>query len=181
MIITISGNPGAGKSTVAKAVAKKLGYKHFSGGDFRRAIAEERGISLAELNKQDEKTGETDKIADERLERLGKMEDNFVIDTRTGFHFIPNSFKVFLDARPEEGAKRIAAQARKDEKYKSEKYGIRKIKERIKSDSFRYKKLYGINYMDKKNYDLWIDTTKIAADRIVEKIMKELDANIFKK
>ena len=49
MVITISGEPGAGKSTTAKLLAKKLSCKHYSTGDFMRDMAEERKISLLEL------------------------------------------------------------------------------------------------------------------------------------
>jgi cytidylate kinase len=143
-------------------------------GDIRRKIAEDRGISLTELNKQDEKTGETDKIVDDKLKKIGEEEDNVVAVGRTGFHFIPNSFKVFLDVTVPEGAKRIALQAREHEKYKDVAYGIEKIKERKKSDSFRYKKLYGIDYSDRKNYDLWIDTTKIPAVEVAEKVLDKI-------
>ena len=52
MIITISGTPGSGKSTVAKMIATKLGFKHYSTGDFMRQMAKERGISLEELSKE---------------------------------------------------------------------------------------------------------------------------------
>ncbi|PIN81309.1 cytidylate kinase, partial [Candidatus Woesearchaeota archaeon CG10_big_fil_rev_8_21_14_0_10_32_9] len=51
MKITISGNLGSGKSTVAKMLAKDLGYSHYSTGDFMRKMAEERGITLLELGK----------------------------------------------------------------------------------------------------------------------------------
>ena len=39
MIIAISGKAGSGKSTIAKLVAKKLGLKHFSSGDFMLKIS----------------------------------------------------------------------------------------------------------------------------------------------
>ena len=38
MIITISGLPGSGKSTIGKMLAKKLGYKFYSMGDLRGKI-----------------------------------------------------------------------------------------------------------------------------------------------
>lgn len=42
--ITISGLPGAGSSTLAKALARVLGWRYFSGGDFMRAYAIEKGL-----------------------------------------------------------------------------------------------------------------------------------------
>jgi len=42
--ITVSGLPGAGSSTLAKSLAKTLGWEYFSGGDFMRAYAIEQGL-----------------------------------------------------------------------------------------------------------------------------------------
>ena len=50
MIITISGIAGSGKSTVAKLLAKKLNYNHYSIGEFMRDIAKEKNTSLLELS-----------------------------------------------------------------------------------------------------------------------------------
>ena len=47
MIITISGKPGSGKSTVAKEAAKKLKLKYYCIGDFQRKIARKKSISLS--------------------------------------------------------------------------------------------------------------------------------------
>lgn len=41
--ITISGLPAAGSSTLGKALAKVLGWQYFSGGDFMRVYAIEKG------------------------------------------------------------------------------------------------------------------------------------------
>jgi cytidylate kinase len=49
MVVTIDGPAGAGKSTVAKAVAKRLGYRHVDTGEMYReltAVALERGADL---------------------------------------------------------------------------------------------------------------------------------------
>ena len=89
MIITISGIAGSGKSTVAKLLAKKLNYKHYSIGDFMRQIAKERKLTLLELSKQAEKDNSIDKELDKKQIELGKTKDNFVIDSRLGFHFCP--------------------------------------------------------------------------------------------
>lgn len=42
--ITISGLPGAGSSTLGKALANVLDWKYFSGGDFMRVYAIEKGF-----------------------------------------------------------------------------------------------------------------------------------------
>ncbi|MBI4980115.1 cytidylate kinase family protein [Candidatus Woesearchaeota archaeon] len=171
MIITISGALGSGKSTVAKLVAQKLNLKHYSTGDFMREIAIKRDLTLLELSKLAEKDPSVDKELDERQIRLGKKEDNFIIDARLGWHFIPHSVKVFLDVTDEEAARRIFAERRADEKYNTTlKKTLENIKRRKESETKRYRQYYGVNYFDLKNYDLVVDTTKLTAVQAAEKI-----------
>jgi len=173
-IITINGTAGSGKSTVAKLLAKKLDYKHYSMGDFQREIAEEKGISLLELGKLEEKDKSIDEEVDQMQIDLGRKEDNFVIDSRLGFHFIPNSIKIFLDADFEERAKRILADTIRKEHNVNLKTTKQNIKTREASEKKRYKEYYNINPYDKKHYDLIIDTTKLTPEQVVDKIIKFL-------
>lgn len=177
MIITISGTAGSGKSTVGKLLAKGLNYKHYSMGDFQRQIAEEKGLSMIELGKLEEKDKSIDQEVDQKQKDLNK-EDNFVIDSRLGFHFIPNSLKIFLDADFEVRAKRIFNddnENRKTEKIQSLEDIKEKMKEREASEIKRYKEYYNTNPYDKINYDLLIDSTDILPDAIVKKIVEFIE------
>ena len=107
MIITISGRPGSGKSTVARLLARRLRFDHVSAGDFMRDMAAERGISVLELSRIAEHDDAIDREIDERSRRLGEERDRFVIDARLAWHFIPDAFKVFLDVRLDVAARRI--------------------------------------------------------------------------
>ena len=49
MIITISGNPGSGKSTAAKSVAKLLGADRIYAGGILRTMAKEKEMNLQEF------------------------------------------------------------------------------------------------------------------------------------
>jgi len=170
MIITITGNLGSGKSTVAKLVAQKLDLKHYSTGDFMRQMATERGVDLLELNKIAEKDKSVDKELDDRQIKLGKTENNFIIDARLGWHFIPHSIKIFLDVTDEEAARRIFSDQRTTEKpYNTIQEAMENIRKRRESEKKRYRELYGLDYYDKKNYDLIVDTTKITAEQVAEK------------
>lgn len=172
MKITIAGTPGSGKSTVAKELAKKLGFNHFSAGDFMRRIAEEKGISLLELSMQAEDSRDVDEKIDSWTEAIGEADENFVMDARLGFNFIPDSVKIFLDVAENEAAKRIFQDKRPEEKENTtqgETY--ENIKKRKESENKRYKKYYGIDYMDEDNYDLVIDTTGISVEDVIQKIL----------
>jgi len=173
MIITISGKAGSGKSTVAKEIAFRLGLKHYSTGDLMREMATNRKISLIELGKLAEKDQSIDKELDNRQIKLGKNNDNFIIDGRLTAFFIPNaSIKIFLDCDDEIRAKRILKDKRKLEKQKDLQETMNKIKEREASERKRYKKYYKIDYYDKKLYDEIIDTTKMNVTSVVNKILK---------
>ncbi len=172
MIITISGLPGAGKTTAAIQVAEKLGYKHYSVGDLRGKMAIERGMTLDDLNKLGEKEAFTDKEADDYQAELGKKEDNFIIDGRLSFHFIPHSTKIFLIVDEKQGAERIFKEQREDEPdYNNVDEVLKANKERMESDRKRYKKYYDIDPFDKKHYDLIVDTTDSTQEITVKKIL----------
>ncbi len=174
MIITISGSAGSGKSSVADALSKRLGWKRFSVGDFRRKKAAELGLSLNEYNKLGEKKDFTDKEADEWQAELGKTEDNFIIDGRLSFHFIPHSIKIFLDAKLEERAKRIYDDQRESEMFSSLEDALEKVDKRGDSDKKRYRKYYDIDPFDYSRYDIVIDTTKLTVKETVEKVLEKL-------
>lgn len=168
MIISISGKPGSGKSTLAKLLVAKLGWKHYSMGDLRRQIAREHGMTLEELNAVGERESWTDEEADERLRQLARSNENMVIDSRTAFHFIPDSLKIFFDVSETAGAQRIFGDLKKHPDARNEGRNLTSFEDvvasnrgRISSDSMRYKQYYQIDYLDHANYDFVLDTTDL--------------------
>lgn len=175
MIITISGMPGSGKSTVAKLLAKRLGYRHYSMGDLRGKMAMERGITIDELNELGKREDWTDREPDEYQKTLGEREDNFVIDSRLGFYFIPHSFKIFLDVELQVAAERIFKNQRPDEK-PCQTVGelADRLRVRADDDDVRYKQYYGASFQDRSRYDLALNSTRETPDEIVEQILAAL-------
>jgi predicted cytidylate kinase len=181
MIITISGLPGSGKTTVGKLLAKRLGFKFYSIGDLRGRMAMERGLTIDQLNEIGMKEKWTDKEADEYQKRLGEEEDNFVIESRLGFYFIPKSVKIFLEVEPRKAAERIFRNQRPDEKRKGTvEEVLGSIRKRMKSDDTRYQKYYKVDFLDKSHYDIIIDTTSLTLEQVVEKIIRELGKGVKK-
>ena len=177
-IITIAGVPGSGKSSTADGVAKALGFKRFSSGDFMRNIALERGISINELSAHAETDDSIDISIDDQNRKAGEGE-KLVIDSRLAFHWIPNSFKVFLDLPLEISKERILSNL-KHNKLRQDSEGIadadgvyKKITERLESEKKRYKELYNIDYTDKSNFDLVVDTNKNNLEEVVKIILTE--------
>jgi cytidylate kinase len=179
MIITISGMPGAGKTTIAKQLSQKLEMPWYSIGEIRGKMAKEHGMTIDEFNKLGEEEEFTDKDVDEYQAKLGKTEDNFIIDGRLSWHFIPHSFKIFLDVDSEEAAERIfsSQEDRNDEKtYETIDEMKKAIEKRLESDMKRYQKYYNVNYLDRSHYDIVIDTTDKTPVEITEEILAEIDS-----
>lgn len=172
MIITISGRPGSGKSAVASKVAGRLEIPHVSAGDFMRQLADQRGISILELSKSAEGTGEIDHEIDHRTLRLAATGTDFVIDARLGWHFIPDSLKVFLDVAPREAARRVFRAGRGAETENIDLEATTEaIRRRTESERLRYSEHYGLDYTLHGHYDLVIDTSELSVSDVADRIV----------
>lgn len=171
MKVTIGGMLGSGKSTIAEIVAKKLKLRFYSMGNIMRELAAKRKLSINEYISLKE---DVDSEIDNYQKNLGLKEDNFIVDGRLAFHFIPDSVKIFFDINPEVGAERIFKNQRtgSEKKYKNVNEALKSIKSRIEEDKKRYKKLYNIDAYDKNNFDYVIDTTNQSIDEIAKKVIK---------
>ncbi len=172
MIITISGEPGAGKSTVSKKLVSLLNMKYFCVGKLLRQLSLKRGESLINISKKAERDFSIDNYLDSHLRSLTKK-DNYIVDARLGFYFIPNSFKIFLKVNPLIGAKRISNDKRIEE-YVAFKQLLAEIKRRKKSEALRYKKYYHIKLDDRKDFDLIVDTSHLCVEDVVSIILQSL-------
>jgi len=176
MIITITGTPGSGKTTIGTALAKRLGYEFFSAGMFRREAAKKRGMTIEEYNILGEKDPSTDREVDEYQKELGEKKDNIIIDGKTAFHFVSHSIKIFITASEDVRAERIFndPNPKRNQKKPKDVEEQKKLNlERIDIDNVRYKKYYNIDYSDETQYDFILDTTNESnieknVDRIIE-------------
>lgn len=177
-IISITGTLGSGKSSTADLVAKSLGFKRFSAGDFFRKIGLDLGISLNEVSKRAETDPEIDKRTDDEVKKVGGM-SKVVIDSRMAFHFIPESFKIYLNLPPEIAKQRIFNNLKentlrnKSENASNPEEIYEKIVSRLDSEKKRLKELYGVTHTDKNNYDLVIDTNKNNLEQVVDIVVSE--------
>jgi cytidylate kinase len=185
MILTISGLAGSGKSTIGKALAKRLGFNYYDIGDLRKQMAKDNGMTIEDYNKLGETESYTDKDADKYTQELARTRDNFVIQGRLAYHFIPKSVKIFLRASMDVAAKRVfndkVSDRSSQKKVKNVEEQKKQLIERDASDIRRYKKHYGIdNYTDPKHYDFILDTTnENKVEKNVDKIMAFLHEKKF--
>jgi CMP/dCMP kinase len=177
-IITICGGLGSGKSSTAKIVAQKLGFEHFSSGDFFRQVGLDLGLSVNELNKRAETDTKIDEMTDEKVKQMNNR-DKVVIDSRTAYHWIPKSFKVYLDL-PRNIAKQRILDSIQEDKLRQESEQsttieevYKKMQERFTSEQKRYWDLYKINNTDMSQYDLIVDTNKNNLEQVVDMVVSE--------
>lgn len=172
MNITITGNLGAGKSSVCKELSKR-GYEIISAGTIFRDVAAERGISVVELNELAKKDSSIDDLIDARSVKLGTELDGVVFDSRLAWHFVPKSFKVFLLIDQDEAAKRVQCDTtRTSEEYGSVEEASAALFKRAALEQQRFKKLCDINYYDLTNYDLVIESTFTIPEQITDEILR---------
>src|ERR1051325_4407656 len=107
--ISITGDLGSGKSSVAKELCKFLGYEYFSTGNIQRELARTKGMDTLEMNYYAEKNKGIDKLIDNNLIQINKENKSYVLDSRLAWHFVKDSFKIYLTVLPEIAAKRVLA------------------------------------------------------------------------
>ena len=176
-IITLSGKPGAGKSKMALILAKELGYKSYSMGDMKGELAIKKGMTIDEfMDKCSPK--EVHRKVDDFQRHLGETSDNFVMDSWAGWHFIPNSFKIYMDVDWDIAAKRVYNDKRHADEPKYKNIGECKeiIIRRYETTRDQIIEEYNErpNIDNKKNYDAIIDTSHRTPEQISNLIIKAI-------
>jgi predicted cytidylate kinase len=171
MLITISGLPGSGKTTVARLVAHALGLEHVYAGEIFRRQAAERHIPLAEYVRMAETDESIDRELDAHMLRRAR-EGRAVLEGRlTAYlaeHAALPALKVFLDASEGVRAERIAV---REGGATAERLG--EIQEREASDRRRYRAIYGVDYHDRARYDLVMATDLRTPEDLAQAIVEE--------
>lgn len=152
MIITVSGSPGTGTTTLARALAAELDLPWVNSGELFRKIASERNISVKEMNRLAEKGPEIDYRIDDAQKALAK-EGQGVFEGRLSGHLLPADLKVLLKTDLRRKAERIA---KREAKLVEDAMQETRIRE--ESEARRYKMYYNIDISDFSVYDLVIDT-----------------------
>ncbi|MGD9138694.1 MAG: cytidylate kinase family protein [Desulfobacterales bacterium] len=173
--ISIAGDLGSGKSTIARLLAGNIHCKRYSTGDIQREIAKKLRMSTLELNRYMENDTAIDDDIDEFNKNLNLKEESFVIDSRMAWHFIPRSFKIFLKVDPNISAERVFRDSqRTSEHYADINKAKNELLHRKKSENDRFQSLYRVDCSDMNNYDLVVDTTYSNPKTIVNKILSLL-------
>jgi len=171
-VITISGTPGSGKSTVCNILHEKTGLRYVYSGMIFRNLAEKHNMTLEEFGRFCENNKEIDQELDDYQLDILKKGDLILEGRLAGWIAYKNNisaFKVMLDADVETRSKRIVKRENGDfEKRKKE------IMIREKSEQKRYKQYYKIDLKDKSIYDLVVDTSDKTPEEIAEEIISKI-------
>ena len=154
MIITISGAPGTGTTTLARGLAAELNLRWINSGSLFRKIAAEKNISVKEMNQLAEKGPEIDYLIDDAQKALAK-EGSGIFEGRLSAHILDANLKVLLKADLKERAERIS---KRESKPLEDAMHETRIRE--ESEARRYKMYYNIDINDLSAYDLIVDTCK---------------------
>ncbi len=173
MIIAVGGSAASGKSTLARALARRLGYAHISAGAIMREMAAERDLSLLEFSQLAEADDAIDGAIDERQKREAAKGD-CIVDGRLSAFMIPHAdVKVYLTAPLETRAARVAE--RDQDEVASVEDAQSAITLREESERKRYKDIYGIDLADTSIYDLTVNTQKWGIEETQELVAKAIE------
>jgi cytidylate kinase len=173
--ISIAGNIGSGKSSVARRVVEITGWPLVSTGSLFRELATRRGMTVLELNQLAESDPTIDVEVDGHLIRLASTDQAAVIDSRMAWHFVPQSFKVYLVVEPKVAVGRVYGAARVDERYESVETAAAEVLARQRVEGERYFDTYSVHVEDWRNYDLIVDTSRAGVDTVADVVVDHLD------
>jgi cytidylate kinase len=154
MIITVSGPPGSGKSTLSKTVADHFELTLISSGDVFRAMAGERGVNLEEFGQIAEKNRDIDMEIDRRQVELSKQVGDFLFEGRLSGWFIEADLTIMLKTDVRVRARRISQRENISLNQAMDETMVRQ-----QSEATRYRDHYNIDITDLTPYDLVIESS----------------------
>ena len=175
--ITIAGDLGSGKSTVANHLISNINYRIESAGLIFRRLAEQHGMTAKEFNQFIESNPKYDNMVDDTIKEMGAKEENIIFDSRLAWYFVPKSFKIYMYVDVDTATERIFNDTgRVSESYSDMTTAKKEIIERRQSEVLRYKTFYNIDINNFKNYDFIIDTSHATKDEVNEAVLSNFRA-----
>ena len=175
--ITIAGDLGSGKSTVANHLINNINYRIESAGLIFRRLAEQHGMSAKEFNQFIESNPKYDNMVDDTIKEMGEKEENIIFDSRLAWYFVPKSFKIYMYVDVDTATERIFNdKGRVSESYSDMATAKKEIIERRESEVLRYKTFYNIDINNYSNYDFIIDTSHASKDEVNDAVLSNFKA-----
>ena len=169
--VTIFGLAGTGTTSVGELVAENFGYTFLSSGNLFREKSVELGIEVSKLEKICLINPKYDFELDEYISKFGRANNNFVVESRLAYHFIPDSIKIKLVCDYATRIQRVARRQNIPTSVASEETNFRE-----RAANKRYRKLYGIKKLaPDKEFHLIIDTSRRSAEETAAIIISKFD------
>ena len=155
MLLSMSGLPGSGTTTVSKLLAEHYGVDLVNAGDVFRGLAKEHGMTLVEFGELAESDASIDVKIDERQKEIANTRDDIILEGRLAGHMAEKALKVWIKAPINLRVKRISG--REDTSFE---VMLDETIKREASEAVRYKEIYQIDIDDLSIYDVVIDSGK---------------------
>lgn len=154
---------------MARLLAGRLGIAHVDGGTIFRALAAERGVSLAEFAELAEGDRRIDEALDARLTEHALGGDVLLESRLAGWlahRAGATGLKVWVACDELERARRVGARDGHDADA-----ALRANRAREASERARYLEYYGIDLTDRSVYDLVLDSSDRAPEDLVGEVL----------
>lgn len=178
MILTVSGPPGSGTTTLATALADAYGLDHLDGGDIFRTMADERGMTEAEFGKHVNENPHLDREIDRRLSETvdryvdgdAADESGLVLESRLAGWLAGEDadFRLWCTAPVDVRAARLSDRDGRSETRDQ-------LLERQADEAMRYEDTYGIDITDLSIYDLVVNTARWDERMVCEVVQTAVD------
>lgn len=169
--ITISGDIGTGKTTLARNLSLKLGWKYFNLGDFIRGWYKESGFSLQDVNLI---PPDLDRKLDEDFKKRIAEDQETIFESRLAGYLsrkVPDVLRVLCLSDITTVVERVA---------KRDNLSLKEAKTqaltRSKSLREKFERLYKIDdYLNPKYFNLVIDTARLNQQQSLQRVLDTLN------
>jgi cytidylate kinase len=174
VVIAVSGLPGAGTSTIARGLAKRLGIGYFSPGEVFKGRSKSKRQAEAALEVW--LGGGKERSLHEYLDNLQvekAREGDVVVCGKLSVYILRDlaDFKVWVDCPLDE---RVRRSAKRDGTTLDE--AREELVKRESIETMEWKRIYGMDRGKQKGMaDLVIDTAGLSVDETVERILESHD------
>ena len=177
-MVTISGHPGSGTSTLVDGLCQHLHWKKINGGQVFRDLAKEKGLSLEEFGQYCSEDEAVDKELDALLTQTMLSDDSpEIIESRlAGWWAFKNNIdcaRIWIDVSEDIRASRVV---NREGGAHSEQ--LRLIRERMDYDGARYLRYYAIDIDSHEPYTYVIQSDDLNAVEVLEMVLEHLEVSV---
>ena len=173
-VVTISGLPGSGTSSVCELLSKQTGWHRLNAGKIFRQLAEADEISLSELGRRAQKDPDVDRRLDASMIRATR--------TPSGGLILEGRLTGWMVTKAEVAALKVWIHA--DISVRAQRVGCRDgqaieqatkgVVERERCEIVRYKQHHSIDIADLSIYDMIIDSEFQTVEHISRLILQRI-------